>query len=134
MWSRRVRRIIREVNQDPVDQFLNYCMASPVTSIASVLSDDVQSSLGGVDPIGECRDRIHSSSIEGLNRFLDRDLGVYLPNHNLLYTDKMGMAVGLEARVPLIDNELVDFALKLPVTSKIKGAKTRLLYEMRHVG
>lgn len=126
MWSRRIRRIIREINQSPVDQFLNYCMASPATSIAGVLSDDVHETLGKVDPIGECRERITSSQMSGLNRFLDRDLGVYLPNHNLLYTDKMGMAVGLEARVPLIDNELVDLALQLPATSKIKGAKTKV--------
>lgn len=123
---RRARRVLREVDVGPVDQFLNYCMSSPVAAIASVLSDDVRGELGRVDPAKLCRNRIDSSGISGINRFLDRDLGVYLPNHNLLYTDKMGMAVGLESRVPLIDNELVDLALRLPASSKIKRTKTKV--------
>ena len=52
--------------------------------------------------------RAHALTAE--DRFLERDLGVYLPNHNLLYTDKMAMAVGVEARVPLLDLELVKLA------------------------
>ena len=126
MWSRRVRRIVREANQDPVDQFLRYCMASPAHSIAEILSPEVREGVGAVDPVAECRTWIGERGLDGMNRFLDRDLGVYLPNHNLLYTDKMGMAVGLETRVPLIDNELVDLALRLPLASKIKGARTKV--------
>jgi asparagine synthase (glutamine-hydrolysing) len=123
---RRLRRVISEVDQDPIDQFLNYCMASPVSAIKSILSFDLLDEIDQIDPAGVCRNRIKSSKFGGLNRFLDRDLSVYLPNHNLLYTDKMGMAVGLEARVPLLDNELVDLAMRMPISSKIKGARTKV--------
>jgi len=42
--------------------------------------------------------------------------------HGLLVVeDKLSMAHGLETRVPLLDNELVDFACRVPVTMKVDG-------------
>ncbi len=42
--------------------------------------------------------------------------------HGLLVVeDKMSMAFGLETRVPFLDNDLVDFALKCPVSLKLKN-------------
>lgn len=42
--------------------------------------------------------------------------------HSLLIVeDKLSMAYGLETRVPFLDNDLVDFASKLPVNLKIKN-------------
>ena len=34
----------------------------------------------------------------------------FLADHNLLYTDKMSMAAGVEVRVPFLDNDLVRLA------------------------
>jgi asparagine synthase (glutamine-hydrolysing) len=65
-----------------------------------------------------------SSEVE---QALDRDLSIYLPNHNLLYTDKMGMAVGIEARVPLLDMELVNLATRFPVSWKLRGTTKAIL-------
>ena len=40
--------------------------------------------------------------------------------HGLLVVeDKLSMAHGLETRVPFLDNDLVDFAMKLPVSLKL---------------
>jgi len=42
--------------------------------------------------------------------------------HGLLVVeDKLSMAHGLETRVPLLDNEVVDFACRVPVTLKVDG-------------
>ncbi len=38
----------------------------------------------------------------------------------LLVEDKLGMAHGLETRVPFLDNDLVDFAQRIPVRHKLK--------------
>jgi asparagine synthase (glutamine-hydrolysing) len=62
-----------------------------------------------------------------IDRFLERDLSIYLPNHNLLYTDKMGMAVGVEARVPLLDQEVVDFGTALSVSQKLNPVPKAIL-------
>ena len=37
----------------------------------------------------------------------------------LLVEDKLSMAHGLESRVPFLDNDLVDFAMRVPVTMKL---------------
>ncbi|MCR4327254.1 MAG: asparagine synthase (glutamine-hydrolyzing) [Nanoarchaeota archaeon] len=39
----------------------------------------------------------------------------------LIVEDKLNMAHGLESRVPLLDNDLVDFAMKLPVKLKLNN-------------
>jgi asparagine synthase (glutamine-hydrolysing) len=38
----------------------------------------------------------------------------------LVIEDKLSMAHGIETRVPLLDNDLVDFAMRLPVSMKLK--------------
>jgi asparagine synthase (glutamine-hydrolysing) len=62
-----------------------------------------------------------------LNLLLFWDLKFFLTDHNLNYTDKMSMAVGVETRVPFLDHELVDFACHLPVDLKMRGWTTKYL-------
>lgn len=51
----------------------------------------------------------------------------FLVDHNLNYTDKMAMAVGVEVRVPYLDRDLVAFAQKLNPNLKLKGLETKYL-------
>jgi asparagine synthase (glutamine-hydrolysing) len=44
-----------------------------------------------------------------------------LADNFLIYGDKMSMAASLEARVPLLDVELMDFVESLPAESRLKG-------------
>ncbi len=44
----------------------------------------------------------------------------------LIVEDKLGMAHGLEARVPFLDNALVDFAMRIPVSLKVSRAAANL--------
>jgi asparagine synthase (glutamine-hydrolysing) len=56
-----------------------------------------------------------------LNRMLYLERKHFLADHNLNYTDKMGMAAGVEVRVPLLDLDLMDLADSLPLEMKQKG-------------
>ncbi|MGA8172136.1 MAG: asparagine synthase (glutamine-hydrolyzing) [Methylocystis sp.] len=49
-----------------------------------------------------------------VERMLDLEMRGFLPDHNLNYTDKAGMAHGVEVRVPLLDQRLLDFASLVP--------------------
>ena len=45
----------------------------------------------------------------------------FLADHNLTYTDKMSMAVGVEVRVPFLDPDLVGFASSIPDHLRQRG-------------
>ncbi|MCX7166543.1 MAG: asparagine synthase (glutamine-hydrolyzing) [Rhodocyclales bacterium] len=58
-----------------------------------------------------------------MQRMLALEQRFFLADHNLLYTDKMSMAVGVEVRVPFLDNDLVRLANSLPPDFKQRGAE-----------
>jgi asparagine synthase (glutamine-hydrolysing) len=65
-------------------------------------------------------DRDCSSRSEQVNRSLYFECKTFL--HGLLVVeDKISMAFGLETRVPFLDNDLVDFACRIPVKHKVSG-------------
>ncbi|MEO5987333.1 MAG: asparagine synthase (glutamine-hydrolyzing) [Candidatus Eisenbacteria bacterium] len=62
-----------------------------------------------------------------LDRMLDADLRLWMPDDLLMKMDKMSMAASVEARVPLLDNPLIDWALRLPRSHKIRGLQGKVL-------
>lgn len=62
-----------------------------------------------------------------INHSLYFEAKTFLPGM-LMVEDKLTMAHGLESRVPLLDNTLVDFAMKLPVQYKLKDLPEMLQY------
>ena len=62
-----------------------------------------------------------------LNRILYTDWYTFLPELNLAYCDKMSMAASIEARVPFLDNEIVDFMLTVPRQLKLRGRTSKLV-------
>ena len=55
------------------------------------------------------------------------DTKLWLPDDLLARGDKMSMASSLEARVPLLDHHLVEFAASVPARLKVHGLQRKYL-------
>jgi asparagine synthase (glutamine-hydrolysing) len=66
------------------------------------------------------------SLIAGANR---ADIHTYLPDDLMVKVDVAGMAHGLEARSPLLDHELIEWAAALPPRIKMKHGALKALFK-----
>ena len=72
--------------------------------------------------------------LDPLSRLQDLDLKTYLPGDILTKVDRMSMANSLEARVPLLDHPLVEFACSLPPDLRFRGGTTKYLLKRALAG
>ena len=69
-------------------------------------------------------------------RMMRWDIRTYLPDDILVKVDRASMHHGLEARTPLLDHRIVEFALTQPLSRKIRGGCSKWLMRQqlyRHV-
>jgi asparagine synthase (glutamine-hydrolysing) len=59
---------------------------------------------------------------------MQMDFQTYLPGDILTKVDRTSMAVSLESRVPLLDADLTDFALKIPGALRVNANETKRLF------
>jgi asparagine synthase (glutamine-hydrolysing) len=62
-----------------------------------------------------------------LDRAQYADMKLWLPGDILTKSDRTSMAVSLEAREPLLDHRLVEFAARLPVSMRLRGGEGKWL-------
>jgi len=64
-----------------------------------------------------------------VNQALNIDMQLLLPGNNLVKPDRMGMAVGVEARTPMLDYRMMEFAFTMPGALKLKDGETKYLFK-----
>ena len=123
--NERLKRAVRSLGTgDPFGRML---------AIRSILDPDLKHTLyrnGDIPPSSFDSIRLWHDDVTGLDslsQMLYADARSWLSDNLLTYGDKMAMAVGLEARVPFLDLELMAFVESLPPGYKIRGRQQKYL-------
>ncbi|PYP29734.1 MAG: asparagine synthetase B, partial [Gemmatimonadetes bacterium] len=98
----------------------------------ALLSNDLQNRLQQPDPEARlARHFVRFAPLPWASQMMRFDAETYLPGDVLTKVDRMSMAHSLESRVPLLDNDVIAFASRLPAAFKIKdGRRKHVLKEV----
>jgi asparagine synthase (glutamine-hydrolysing) len=66
---------------------------------------------------------------DSLNEVLLMDMRLYLENDILVKLDRASMMASLEGRVPLLNNDFVEYATRLPLDMKLRGLRSKFLFK-----
>lgn len=95
-------------------------------SLRAVLKEDFHDELMRRANILEEPEKLRAGSSSQYEQLFLTYLKFYLPAL-FVVEDKISMAFSLESRTPLCDNEMLDLALRIPLSEKLKG------YELKHI-
>ena len=117
----KLKRFALRWDDDAAKRHLRWMSSSDLGDVRRLLSDR------GGDPatlevaVPHFEDRI--------NGILATDFVTYLPGSVLAKVDRAAMAHGLETRPPMLDNDLVDWAFRVPSAFKIRRGRTKALFK-----
>lgn len=89
---------------------------------------DFAAAVRTADPFASFRSAYRDcASTDPMDRALYVDARTYMIDDVLTKVDRMSMAVSLEAREPLLDHKLLEFAARIPVSLKLKDGRSKYL-------
>jgi asparagine synthase (glutamine-hydrolysing) len=123
-------RALRHLGTNPAQAYAlkhAYGMFEPDAK-TRLYSPDFAASVGGSDPFAPFRDAYgRCRSLDPVDRGLYTDVHTYMIDDILTKVDRMSMAVSLEAREPLLDHRLLEFAATVPSALKIRNGRGKYL-------
>ena len=133
-WPHDLRgaRFLRHVSSDSAGRYIDSIRFFDAGEKALLFSRD----LAGRHELLDCEAQAlcyfeRSARLPWPSRMMRFDTETYLPGDILTKVDRMSMAHSIESRVPLLDNEVLQFALALPPHLKIKdGRRKHILKEV----
>ncbi len=124
----RAKSTFQSLAQDGASGYARALSVVPPELRDALFTDRMASELGGyraeVPLIELMRD---APARSGLDRAQYADLKFWLPGDILTKVDRTSMDVSLEAREPLLDHRLIEFAATLPQRDRIRGKQGKWL-------
>jgi len=127
---RRLKRAFAYAGQPPEERLVSYFFWSTDAIRQAIYSDEIADQLSGIDaaePLMASLRNVTKKEPDRLNQMLYLEGKHFLADHNLNYMDKAGMAEGVEIRVPLLDLDLIDYAVRIPSSMKLKGRESKYI-------
>lgn len=127
--SRRLGKVLNELPLTENQRIVSYFIWHNQARLAGLFRPEFIEQIGFsqmYDPmVNELQSldaaRKGNHALHPLEKCLRLEQKYFLTDHNLNYTDKLSMAVGVEVRVPFLDLELVNAAASIPMRYKQKG-------------
>ncbi len=119
---------IRDMIGSPDEQYLRRVTHGLSSSTREIFADELLSRVQFTDPAHVARpflDAIRATDALSRRQYLDTH--TYLPGDILTKVDRASMMVSLEARAPLLDHVLAEFAATIPTDLRMKGMTTKYL-------
>lgn len=121
--ARRLHKVARGAHLRGDERLVNYFMWTERKDLLPLYTPEFQTALGSARadaPMRSFLSELPPGTLP-MDRLLALEQRFFLADHNLMYTDKMSMAAGVEVRVPFLDLELVEFAASVPLRYKLRG-------------
>ncbi len=127
--KRRIKKILNDIDKNKIERIAGYYAWIDLAKNKNIFSDEVNKHIESYNPTKLLIESLRNIPFElsSLNQMLYWEMKYFLTDHNLNYTDKLSMAVGVEVRVPFLDKELVEFSTRIPPELKMKGKTTKYL-------
>ncbi len=132
LWN-KLQRFSSGLEQPARLRHLRWMTFQTERTKASLYTEDFKRRLGGVASLADLEPfRGVLGRLDGFDRTtgeLYLDLKTYLVDDIMVKVDRMSMAPSLEAREPLLDHKLVEFAFSLPGDLKLRGRETKWIFK-----
>jgi asparagine synthase (glutamine-hydrolysing) len=130
---RNLWKFMRAAGLPPLEQYLSFSSYYSSDELRQLLVPGVVDP--DYDPLALHRSYLHDGpGVDDLSKLLYVDAKTFLPCLNLTYTDKMAMATSVEVRVPLLDDELVALAARIPSSLKLKQWRRKYIFKRSQEG
>ena len=124
------KNFLRHVAHDDAGRYLDSIAQFHADERAALYSGDIRSRLQRDAEAALARHFDRFGALPHDSRMMRFDFETYLPEDVLTKVDRMSMAHSIESRVPLLDNDVIDFAATLPANLKIRdGRRKHILKE-----
>ncbi len=130
-FKRRLIKLFQYSSLDNNERIASYFYWINPEIINTILDDSIKDNILDYNVSSQLIKTLDnmSGTNDKLNQMLYLEIKHFLCDHNLNYTDKMGMSAGVEIRVPLLDKDLVDFTTSLPVNMKQRGTTGKWIFK-----
>lgn len=128
-FGRRVNKVLQQLDKPTAQRLAHFYTWLPADRVNALFEKDQKEKVAQHDPLQYLMILLEDIPSESswLNKMLYWEMRSFLVDHNLNYTDKMGMAAGVEIRVPYLDLDLINFACQLDPKLKLKGRETKYI-------
>lgn len=123
--AQRVSRACSRLGMQHPDDYLSSVAIGSPGAVSGLLHESCRAA-GNFGQVRNCFSS-NDDAMGALDRILQGDVRSYLLDDILVKVDRASMANSLEARSPLLDHHLAEFAARLPENCKLRGNTSKYL-------